>query len=72
MFVPESLSYLLSVQLNVLHLLGILEKNHLLDYVHLVFDINGFVEFPIICKKKKKSTVQFELSAGSCVEGKAG
>lgn len=50
-FVSEPLRYLLSVQLNVLHLLGITEKNHLLNYVHLVFDINGFVEPPIICKK---------------------
>lgn len=43
-----SLLYLLRVQLNVLHWLGIKEKHHLLNDVHLVVHINGFVKSPII------------------------
>lgn len=34
----------------MLHWLGITEEHHLLDDVHLVVDINGFVNSPIIYK----------------------
>lgn len=40
--------YLFSVQLHVLHRLGITEEHQLLDNVHLVVDINGFMKPSII------------------------
>lgn len=47
-FSPRTPLYLFSVQLNVLHWLGITEEHHLLNDVHLVVDINGFMKSPII------------------------
>lgn len=40
--------YLFSIQLNVLYWLGITEEHHLLNDVHLVLDINGFMKSSII------------------------
>lgn len=40
--------YLFSVQLNALHRLTVTEDHHLLNDVHLVVDINGFMKSPII------------------------
>lgn len=47
-FSLNSLLYLFSVQLNVLHWLGITKEHHLLNDVHLIFDINGFMKSPIV------------------------
>lgn len=46
-----SVLYLFRVQFNVLYRLGVSEKHNLFNDVHLVVDINGFVESSIICQR---------------------
>lgn len=47
-----SVLYLFRVQFNVLYRLGVSEKHNLFNDVHLVVDINGFVESPVICQRR--------------------
>lgn len=50
-FLPPQLRYyLFSVQLDALHRLAILEEHHLLNDVHLVVDVDGFLESAVIYK----------------------
>lgn len=60
-FSLSTLPYLVSVQLYVLHWLGITEEHHLLNDVHLVVDIDGFMKSPIIWKTQYNVTLDQTL-----------